>query len=83
MHILWKYLKPYKWLAFVSMLLAALAQALNFLDPVIFGKILDRFVINPGSKTEQELVTGVLWLLASLLPYLLLQNWQRLSRNMF
>lgn len=64
MHILWKYLKPYKWLAFVSMLLAALAQALNFLDPVIFGKILDRFVINPGSKTEQELVTGVLWLLA-------------------
>ncbi len=64
MHILWKYLKPYKWLALVSMLLAALAQALNFLDPVIFGRILDKFVIDPGSKTEKELVTGVLWLLA-------------------
>ena len=41
MQILWKYLKPYKWLAIFSMALAAIAQALNFLDPVIFGKILD------------------------------------------
>jgi ATP-binding cassette subfamily B protein len=63
MHIFWKYLKPYKWLALFSMLLAAVAQALNFLDPVIFGWILDHFALNPGSKTENELVTGVLWLL--------------------
>lgn len=63
MHILWKYLKPYKWLAILSMVLAAIAQALHFLDPVIFGKILDNFALNPGSKTEKELVTGVLWLL--------------------
>lgn len=64
MQILWKYLKPYKWLAIFSMLLAAIAQALNFLDPVIFGKILDNYALNQGSKTERELVTGVLWLLA-------------------
>ena len=64
MHILWKYLKPYKWLAIFSMVLAAIAQALNFLDPIIFGKILDNFALNPGSKTESELVTGVLWLLS-------------------
>lgn len=63
MHIFWKYLKPYKWLALFSMLLAAVAQALNFLDPVIFGWILDHFALNPGNKTENELVTGVLWLL--------------------
>ena len=63
MKILWKYLKPYKWLAVLSMVLAAIAQALNFLDPVIFGKILDNFAINPEGKTESELVTGVLWLL--------------------
>lgn len=64
MQILWRYLKPYKWLALFSMLLAAVAQALNFLDPVIFGKILDRYALHPGSKTETELVSGVLRLLA-------------------
>ena len=64
MQILWKYLRPYRWLAIFSMFLAAIAQALNFLDPVIFGKILDNYVLNPGNKTERELVTGVLWLLA-------------------
>ena len=64
MQILWKYLKPYKWLAIFSMLLASIAQAFNFLDPVIFGKILDNYALNPGSKSERELITGVLWLLA-------------------
>lgn len=63
MRILWKYIKPYKWLAIFSMILAAVSQALNFLDPVIFGKILDDYALNPGSKTENELVKGVLWLL--------------------
>ena len=64
MQILWKYLKPYKWLAIFSMVLAAIAQALSFLDPVIFGKILDNYALNPGNRSERELITGVLWLLA-------------------
>ncbi len=63
MHILWKYLKPYKWLALFSMLLAAVAQALNFLDPVIFGKIIDNFALNPGNKTEPQLINGIIKLL--------------------
>jgi ATP-binding cassette subfamily B protein len=63
MHILWRYLKPYKWLALFSMLLAAVAQALNFLDPVIFGKIIDHYALNPQHKTETELVAGILKLL--------------------
>jgi ATP-binding cassette subfamily B protein len=63
MHILWRYLKPYKWLAIFSMVLAAVAQALNFFDPVIFGRIIDNYALNPGNKIEQELVSGILWLL--------------------
>src|SRR5829696_833245 len=63
MKIFWKYLRPYKWLAIFSMLLAAVAQALNFLDPVIFGKILDNYALNTGTRSEKELVTGVLQLL--------------------
>ncbi|MBC7866672.1 MAG: ABC transporter ATP-binding protein [Gloeobacteraceae cyanobacterium ES-bin-316] len=63
MHILWKYLKPYKWLAVFSMLLALVAQALNFLDPVIFGKIIDNYALNPDQKTEPQLIRGILQLL--------------------
>jgi ATP-binding cassette, subfamily B, bacterial len=63
MLILWKYLRPYKWLALFSMLLAAVAQALNFLDPVIFGKIIDNYALNPGNKPERELINGILKLL--------------------
>jgi len=63
MKIFWKYLRPYKWLAILSMALAAIAQALNFLDPVIFGIILDKYALNTGSRTEKELITGVLQLL--------------------
>lgn len=64
MTLLWKYLKPYKGLALLSMLLAAIAQALAFLDPVIFGKIIDNYAIHPVSRTEDEMVNGVLKLLA-------------------
>ena len=63
MKILWKYLRPYRWLAAFSMLLAAIAQALNFFDPVIFGKIIDNYALNPQNKTEEELMSGILWLL--------------------
>ncbi len=63
MILLWKYLRPYKWLAILSMLLAGIAQALAFLDPVIFGKIIDGYALNPGNKTEDEMVNGILKLL--------------------
>ncbi len=63
MQILWKYLQPHKFLILVSLLLAAIAQLLSLVDPVIFGKIIDEYATNPGSRTENELIQGVLfWL---------------------
>ena len=63
MSILWKYLRPQKWLILVSLLLAGISQLLNLVDPLIFGKIIDEYAISPGNKTENELVRGVLgWL---------------------
>jgi len=63
MWILWKYLKPQKWLIVVALVLAAASQLLNLIDPVIFGKIIDDYALNPGSLTESELVRGALfWL---------------------
>ncbi|MEO6166094.1 MAG: ABC transporter ATP-binding protein, partial [Chitinophagales bacterium] len=96
MQVLWKYLKPFRWLTVLSMVLAAISQALNFYDPVIFGKILDNFALRPATKTESELVSGVLKLLglaivvatASKLAkisqdYVLTYVVQRFGRNVF
>ncbi len=63
MKIFWTYLKPYRWLVLFSLTLAAVAQMLTLLDPVILGKIIDNYVLNPGGKSENELINGVLfWL---------------------
>jgi ATP-binding cassette, subfamily B, bacterial len=63
MTILWKYLKPQKWLIIVALVLAGASQVLNLVDPIIFGKIIDDYALNPGNLTENALVTGVLfWL---------------------
>lgn len=67
MKILWKYLKPHRSLIFLSLLLAAVAQLLNLLDPVIFGKIIDNFTINKDNLPEKELINGIIyWLLIAL-----------------
>ncbi len=63
MKTLWKYLKPHRRLVFFSLLLAAVAQLLSLIDPLIFGKIIDDYATNPGNRSESELVRGVLfWL---------------------
>jgi ATP-binding cassette subfamily B protein len=63
MKLMWTYLKPYKWLAILSMILAAVAQALAFYDPVIFGRIIDQYAFNTNQRTESELVRGIVGLL--------------------
>jgi ATP-binding cassette subfamily B protein len=63
MSVLWKYLKPQKWLIVVALVLAGISQLLSLVDPLIFGKIIDDYALNPGNSTEEVLVKGVLfWL---------------------
>lgn len=63
MKILWKYLEPQEWLIALSLILATISQLLSLVDPLIFGKIIDDYAMQPGNRTEQELVSGVLfWL---------------------
>lgn len=67
MRMLWKYLKPHRTLIFLSLLLAAGAQLLNLLDPVIFGKIIDDYATNNNNLPEYALIRGVIyWLLIAL-----------------
>ena len=63
MNVLWKYLRPVRWLIALALLLAGIAQLLSLVDPIIFGKIIDEYATNPGNRTEDELLQGVLrWL---------------------
>jgi len=68
MKILFKYLKPHRLLIFLSLFLAAAAQLLSLLDPVIFGRIIDDYSTNRLHLPENELITQVTyWLLIALL----------------
>jgi ATP-binding cassette subfamily B protein len=61
MRTIWKYVKPHQSLIFWSLLLAGAAQLLSLVDPIIFGKIIDRYATNPGGLSEHELIRGVLY----------------------
>ncbi len=61
MRILWKYLHPLRWWVALSLLLAGLAQTLTLIDPLIFGRIIDQYALNPDNKPDSVLVRGALW----------------------
>lgn len=74
MVILWKYLKPYRGLALLALLLAGIAQILALIDPIIFGKLIDEYASNPGTKTDAEKISGVLRLLGIAVGVAVLSN---------
>ena len=61
MQILWKYFKQQRWWVVLALLLAGIAQLLNLIDPIIFGKIIDDYATNPGKLSEKQLINGVLY----------------------
>lgn len=63
MKILWKYFQPYRGWVFLALGLAALAQVMALYDPVIFGKVIDTYALNPANLSEKERTNGVIWLL--------------------
>lgn len=63
MKILLQYLKRYKPLIAISLLLAATNQVFSLLDPYIYGKLIDRFAQHVSEYTETEFIKGVAWLI--------------------
>lgn len=57
MKILFKYLRPHRLLIALSLALAAAAQLLSLLDPVIFGRIIDDYSTNKHQLPERQLIT--------------------------
>ena len=67
MKTLLRYLKPYKWLILLALLLAAINQSFSMMDPVIFGKIIDQYATKAHTMSSNAFIHGVLmWLLASI-----------------
>ncbi len=75
MKILLHYLKPYKWLVGLALLLAAINQSFSMLDPYYFGRFFDKFLTHPfdighfdahkifikdATRTTHEFIWGVL-----------------------
>ncbi len=66
MQILLGYLRPHRGFVALTLLLAGLAQVLTLVDPLIFGRIVDQYALNPGRRPETELVRGAFgWLLVA------------------
>lgn len=63
------YLKRYKWLIGLALLLATINQVFSLLDPYIFGKLIDRFANHPRTtdsglpRIQSDYITGVILLL--------------------
>lgn len=68
MKFLYSYLIRYKLLIFLSLLLAAINQVFSLLDPMIAGKILDKFVNNPhdGGRTQHQFMMEALLYLGAM-----------------
>src|SRR3954452_8155403 len=72
MKILLKYLKPYKWLVFFTLILATINQTFSLFDPMIFGKLIDHFANHPKAtdtgvaRSEHEFLFSVLFYLGLL-----------------
>lgn len=60
MRILLNYLKKYKTLIGLALLLAAINQVFSLLDPYIFGRIIDKFANQPHQYTQPAFVKGIL-----------------------
>lgn len=74
MKILLQYLKPYKWLVALALLLAAINQSFSLLDPYFAGKLIDLFATHPNSfdkagkipRSQNQFIWGVLYYLGIL-----------------
>lgn len=62
MNLLIEYLKNYKWIVVLALVLAAINIGFSLLDPYITGKIVDRFIERKDVLERSEFIWGVLGL---------------------
>lgn len=66
MRLLLQYLKPYKWLIVLALLLATINQVFSLFDPMLIGKLIDKFATHPftnddsSTRNLEQYIWGVL-----------------------
>lgn len=59
MKLLFNYLKRYKWLVLLALLLATINQVFSLLDPLVFKMIVDDYAAKPHNYTKEEFIKGI------------------------
>jgi ATP-binding cassette, subfamily B, bacterial len=59
MGLLWSYLRRYRGLLALALLLAAINQIFSLLDPLIFRYVIDRYAMRLGQYTTGQFLSGV------------------------
>lgn len=59
MKLLLSYLKNYKWLVLLALLLAAINQVFSLIDPLFFKRIVDEYATNPHEHDKAYYIKGV------------------------
>ena len=66
MPLLYKFLRPYRWVLVLALFLAAINQIFSLLDPQVFRIVVDRYGSRAGTMPPREFILGVAgWILLS------------------
>jgi len=63
MHILLSYLKKYKWTVLLALLMTAINQGFSLVDPLITGKIVDKYIDQRSHFSHHQYFHGILMLI--------------------
>ena len=99
MKILLKYLKPYKWLIALALVLAAINQTFSMLDPYLFGRLMDNFGTHPyetgnfdhhtkvfqktGIRTQSQFIWGLMGYLGLLISVAMISRIAKAFQDYF
>ena len=59
MKLLIRYLKNYKWLVLLALVLAAINQIFSLIDPLIFKRMVDNYATNPHKHDKAYYIKGI------------------------
>jgi ATP-binding cassette, subfamily B, bacterial len=59
MPLLYRFLRPYRWVLVLALFLAAINQVFSLLDPQVFRIIVDRYGTKAGTMPPREFILGV------------------------
>lgn len=78
MKLIWKYLKEYKKLLMLTLVLATINQIFSLLDPQVFRLLVDNYINKAQEMPRSEFIYGVLFLLFLMILVALIS---RLAKN--